>query len=1043
MRVLLTSNASYAPPRGGSTRSNLAWLRHLAQRGHRCVVVSAAIGGADETILKDGIEIRSIHDFARRSAILKDHIRDVQPDWVLVSSEDLSHVLLREAEQAAPQKLIYLAHTPQFYPFGPESWNPDKKATETIRRARVVVAIGDHMAGYIRQHTSADAHVIHPPIYGAPSRGPIDTSNRRLVLMINPCLVKGIDIFTGVAGRFPDVPFAALIGWGTTTADKERLARIPNVRLLSSVPDIDDVLNQTRVLLMPSIWYEGFGLIVMEAMLRGVPVIASNSGGLMEAKEGTGYVIPVRPVERYLPEFDETHMPIPVRAEQDLAPWEAALRELLTDSRAYDQEVKRSLTRATTFVSGLNAADFEDLLVRNLQPALRILLAQNSHYYPSHGGGDKSNRLLMEALAARGHRVRVVARIEEFGPTPQAAFLRELQTRGIQPEISGGAARFTHNGAEVHTLTENPQIRAYLSEQITAFDPDIVITSTDDPAQLLFDVALHAARARVVHLVRATIAVPFGPDSSAPSATRASTLRRADAIVGVSEYVARYLRTHGDVPAVHVPISLMEPGEPPCLAAFDHPYVTFANPCAVKGIDIFLGIADAMPDLRFAAIPTWGTNAHDREALRARPNVDILSPVDNMDELFAKTRVLLVPSVWAEARSRIVVEAMLRGVPVIASDAGGIVEAKLGVPYLLPVNPIREYEHTVDEKMVPVAKVPPQDLAPWIQTLQRLTTDGGHWQEISHQSREAALQYLRTLSVEPFEAILRDTAAKPKKSASATSHLTDEKRRLLALRLRQRAARPSQTASRWFPVVEPLKSGELRLFCFPNAGGGTLIYRSWRDRLSGVASLVPACLPGREHRVHEPPIENMAELVAALQHELGPYLDMPFGFFGHSMGAAIAFELTRALRRAGAPLPRVLIASAARAPQFRANWTPPPEPTDDGFVEQLRRLEGVRREVLDDPEAMRILMPVLKADTRLFRRYSYTHEPPLDVPIRAYAGRTDPNVALEHVEAWREQTTADFSFRQYDGGHFYVQSHREMFLSALTEDIEQASARYT
>ena len=62
---------------------------------------------------------------------------------------------------------------------------------------------------------------------------------------------------------------------------------------------------------MPSLWYEGFGLIVMENMLRGIPVVASDAGGLKEAKRGTGYVIPVRTIERYQPVFDEHGMPKP------------------------------------------------------------------------------------------------------------------------------------------------------------------------------------------------------------------------------------------------------------------------------------------------------------------------------------------------------------------------------------------------------------------------------------------------------------------------------------------------------------------------------------------------------------------------------------------------------------------------------------------------------------------------------------------------------------------------------------------------------------
>src|ERR1017187_4321724 len=89
-----------------------------------------------------------------------------------------------------------------------------------------------------------------------------------------------------------------------------------------------DGISSTRVLLMPSLWYEGFGLIVMETMLRGIPVVASDAGGLVEAKQGTGYVIPVNTIERYEPVFDEHAMPRPVVRPNDAAPWVAALREL-------------------------------------------------------------------------------------------------------------------------------------------------------------------------------------------------------------------------------------------------------------------------------------------------------------------------------------------------------------------------------------------------------------------------------------------------------------------------------------------------------------------------------------------------------------------------------------------------------------------------------------------------------------------------------------------------------------------------------------------
>lgn len=373
MRVLLAANASYAPPRGGSTRSNLIWLKALSATGHECRVICPAAEDdprpADTALLHyDGIAVLSVRALSRRPGALAAEIRSFAPDWVMVSSEDLSHILLREAHQTAPDRLVYLAHTPQFFPFGHESWNPDARAAGIVKQARAIVAIGEHMAGYIEAFLGVRPRVIHPPIYGSGPWPNLKSFGQGLALMINPCQVKGIGIFIELAQRFPGREFGALVGWGTTAADRASLQALPNVRLLEAVPDIEDALRQARVLLMPSVWYEGFGLIAMEAMLRGLPVIASDSGGLVEAKRGTGFVIPVRPVERYEPEFDENHMPRPVVAHQDVHPWAEALDALDTKRELYEQESRRSRDAALRFVSSLRVEAMEEMLL-SLVPA--------------------------------------------------------------------------------------------------------------------------------------------------------------------------------------------------------------------------------------------------------------------------------------------------------------------------------------------------------------------------------------------------------------------------------------------------------------------------------------------------------------------------------------------------------------------------------------------------------------------------------------------------------------------------------------------------
>ena len=379
---------------------------------------------------------------------------------------------------------------------------------------------------------------------------------------------------------------------------------------------------------------------------------------------------------------------------------------------------------------------------------MRILLAQNALYYPAFGGGDRSNRLLLEALAARGHECRVVARIARFGDAGHARYLRDLAARAVSPlRTDGGVVVFRRAGVEAHVVTHHPNLRAYFAARIAAFAPDAILTSTDDPAQLLLEASVRSG-ARTVYLARATLALPFGPDGAFPSAAKTEVLRQADAVVGVSRYVAEYVRRYSGIPAVHVPISLLDPPPYADLGRFENEFVTLVNPCAVKGISIFLELADRLPEVRFAAVPTWGTTRADRAALASRANVTLLDPVDNIDEILRRTRVLLVPSLWAEARSRIVTEAMLRGVPVMASDIGGIPEAKLGVDYLLPVRPIERYGSQVDEQMVPLADVPPQDIGPWQAALERLLADRAHYDDLSRESRQAALTEAANLTVE-------------------------------------------------------------------------------------------------------------------------------------------------------------------------------------------------------------------------------------------------------------------------------------------------------
>jgi medium-chain acyl-[acyl-carrier-protein] hydrolase len=231
----------------------------------------------------------------------------------------------------------------------------------------------------------------------------------------------------------------------------------------------------------------------------------------------------------------------------------------------------------------------------------------------------------------------------------------------------------------------------------------------------------------------------------------------------------------------------------------------------------------------------------------------------------------------------------------------------------------------------------------------------------------------------------------------------------------------AKPASSWIACNDPAPSGLLRLFCFPYAGGSASIFRPWVKPLVSVANVCPIQLPGRGHRINEAPYTDVMPLVEALVPALAPYLHQPFAFFGHSMGALIAFELARKLRSQDGPLPVHLIVSGRRAPhlpQDRATYNL----CDAEFEDELRRLGGTGNELVQNPEIMEMMKPVLRADFQLCQEYKYTNQLPLPCPLTALGGADDPDIRMEHLTAWREHTTGGFSVKVFPGDHFFIQS---------------------
>ena len=229
----------------------------------------------------------------------------------------------------------------------------------------------------------------------------------------------------------------------------------------------------------------------------------------------------------------------------------------------------------------------------------------------------------------------------------------------------------------------------------------------------------------------------------------------------------------------------------------------------------------------------------------------------------------------------------------------------------------------------------------------------------------------------------------------------------------------------------------LRLFCFPYAGGGASVFHGWQAALPAGVTVCPVQPPGRENRLREPAFTAMGPLVEAAATALRPHLRPPFALFGHSLGALVAFELARWLRREGMTAPACLFASGCRAPQLQR---PPERPAHRlpraDFIAELRRFKGTPEAVLDNAELLEVLLPVLLADFAAAETYRYTEEGPLETPITVFGGAEDERVDDDGLAAWAARTAGAFRLHRLRGGHFFLRTDRAFFLQSLSASLQ-------
>jgi medium-chain acyl-[acyl-carrier-protein] hydrolase len=238
-------------------------------------------------------------------------------------------------------------------------------------------------------------------------------------------------------------------------------------------------------------------------------------------------------------------------------------------------------------------------------------------------------------------------------------------------------------------------------------------------------------------------------------------------------------------------------------------------------------------------------------------------------------------------------------------------------------------------------------------------------------------------------------------------------------------------ATDWFLVPRPVPVPRLRVICFPYAGANPASFHGWAARLGSDVEMQVVQLPGRGARCGERPITRMETLIDALVKASRAHRAVPYVLYGHSMGALVAFELVRRLRRDSKVLPTQLLVSGCRGPALPIMSLPPHDLPEKAFIARVGELGGIPAAVLQERELMALLLPSLRADFELLETWNYTPEPPLDMPITAFGGVDDRAIRSVELEAWRPQTRGPFELRLFPGDHFSVLSPGSGLVDAI------------
>jgi surfactin synthase thioesterase subunit len=251
---------------------------------------------------------------------------------------------------------------------------------------------------------------------------------------------------------------------------------------------------------------------------------------------------------------------------------------------------------------------------------------------------------------------------------------------------------------------------------------------------------------------------------------------------------------------------------------------------------------------------------------------------------------------------------------------------------------------------------------------------------------------------------------------------------------------PSVRDDLWCRRYRPARNAAARLVCLPHAGGSAPFYLPVADALSPAVDVVAIQYPGRQDRRSEEPIADMGALADQIHGILRRQPELPLALFGHSMGAALGFEVALRLEADGeGPGPTRLFASGRRGPATHRDEKVHLQ-GDEGILAEVRRLNGTASALLGDDELMRAALPSLRADYRIAETYKCGPEVTVNCPISVLTGDSDPKTTLDEAREWSRHTTSSSELHVFPGGHFFLTAHPDEVIKILDQHFREERA---